>query len=116
MTDGTAHVEGVVSAAEQAGGLLAGAVREEGLADLCGDEQRYLLSCNHAVPKPEKPIVCKDGLEDKSNKVRGVLLVPFFFKTGHACTNWKRSRRRWAEWKREGGGIARDSGAARSLR
>ena len=45
MTDGTAHVEGVVSAAEQAGGLLAGAVREEGLADLCGDEQRYLLSC-----------------------------------------------------------------------
>ena len=66
MTDGTAHVEGVVSAAEQAGGLLAGAVREEGLADLCGDEQRYSLSCNHAVPKSEKPIVCKDGLEDKS--------------------------------------------------
>ena len=39
-----------------------------------------------------------------------------FFFTGHACTNWKRSRRRWAGWKREGGGIARDSGAARSLR
>ena len=58
MTDGTAHVEGVVSAAEQAGGLLAGAVREEGLADLCGDEQRYSLSCNHAVPKPGKPNVC----------------------------------------------------------
>ena len=59
MTDGTAHVEGVVSAAEQAGGLLAGAVREEGLADLCGDEQRYSLSCNHAVPKPIKADLLK---------------------------------------------------------
>ena len=77
MTDGTAHVEGVVSAAEQAGGLLAGAVREEGLADLCGDEQRYLLSCNHAVPKPEKPIVCKDGLEDK-NALRLQVFSSFF--------------------------------------
>ena len=73
MTDGTAHVEGVVSAAEQAGGLLAGAVREEGLADLCGDEQRYLLSCNHA----EKPIVCKDGLEDK-NALRLQVFSSFF--------------------------------------
>ena len=23
------------------------------------------------------------------DKGRGVLLVPFFFKTSHACTNWK---------------------------
>ena len=78
----------------------------------------------HFVPSPEKVSLAKffperGGGQTKWNRqysIRGVLLVPFFFKTGHACTNWKRSRRRWAEWKREGGGIARDSGAARSLR